>query len=41
MTKGKVKYNKLGNDPRNYRVSFNKVKEMLGFEITSNKIIKN
>ena len=33
IPKGKVKYNKLGNDPRNYRVSFNKVKEMLGFEI--------
>ncbi len=29
---GKVKYGKQGSDPRNYRVSFNKVKNILGFE---------
>ena len=29
---GKVKYQKYGNDPRNYRVNFNKVKTELGFE---------
>lgn len=29
---GKVVYNSKGSDPRNYRVSFNKVKEVLGFE---------
>ena len=33
IPEGRVKYNKLGNDPRNYRVSFNKVKDVLGFEI--------
>ena len=29
---GKVKYQDHGNDPRNYRVSFEKVKSILGFE---------
>jgi nucleoside-diphosphate-sugar epimerase len=29
---GKVKYGKQGSDPRNYKVSFKKVKDMLGFE---------
>jgi nucleoside-diphosphate-sugar epimerase len=29
---GKVKYGKQGTDPRNYKVSFKKVKEILGFE---------
>ena len=29
---GKVKYQEHGSDPRNYRVSFNKVKTVLGFE---------
>lgn len=29
---GKVKYSKQGSDPRNYRVSFKKVKKVLGFE---------
>lgn len=29
---GKVKYGKQGSDPRNYRVSFKKVKNILGFE---------
>jgi len=29
---GKVKYLEHGNDPRNYRVSFEKVKSILGFE---------
>jgi len=29
---GKVKYGKQGGDPRNYRVSFNKVKSILGFK---------
>lgn len=29
---GKVVYNSEGSDPRNYRVSFKKVKEVLGFE---------
>jgi nucleoside-diphosphate-sugar epimerase len=29
---GKVKYQKYGSDPRNYRVNFNKVKTVLGFE---------
>ncbi len=28
---GKVRYNEHGNDPRNYRVSFEKVKNILGF----------
>ena len=29
---GRVRYQEHGCDPRNYRVSFNKVKEILGFE---------
>lgn len=29
---GKVKYGKQGSDPRNYKVSFKKVREVLGFE---------
>ena len=29
---GKVKYQEHGSDPRNYRVSFEKVKSVLGFE---------
>jgi nucleoside-diphosphate-sugar epimerase len=29
---GKVKYGKQGSDPRNYKVSFKKVKNILGFE---------
>lgn len=29
---GKVRYQKHGSDPRNYRVSFEKVKSVLGFE---------
>lgn len=29
---GKVKYGNNGSDPRNYKVSFDKVKEVLGFE---------
>jgi nucleoside-diphosphate-sugar epimerase len=29
---GKVKYQKYGSDPRNYRVNFEKVKSVLGFE---------
>ena len=29
---GQVKYGKMGSDPRNYRVSFKKVKEQIGFE---------
>jgi nucleoside-diphosphate-sugar epimerase len=29
---GKVKYGENGSDPRNYRVSFSKVKDKLGFE---------
>ena len=29
---GKVKYQKYGSDPRNYRVNFNKVKTVLGFK---------
>ena len=29
---GKVKYQEHGSDPRNYRVNFNKVKTVLGFE---------
>ena len=29
---GNVKYKEHGSDPRNYRVSFNKVKAVLGFE---------
>jgi len=32
IPKGKVKYGENGSDPRNYRVSFKKVKEILGFE---------
>ena len=30
---GKVRYQKYGNDSRNYRVSFEKVKSVLGFEL--------
>ena len=29
---GKINYQDHGSDPRNYRVSFNKVKTLLGFE---------
>jgi nucleoside-diphosphate-sugar epimerase len=29
---GKVRYGRTGSDPRNYRVSFSKVKSILGFE---------
>ena len=32
FSSGKVIYNSKGSDPRNYRVSFKKVKEVLGFE---------
>ncbi len=32
IPEGKVKYGKQGSDPRNYKVSFMKVKEILGFE---------
>ena len=32
ISDGKVVYNSEGSDPRNYRVSFKKVKEVLGFE---------
>ena len=32
IPEGKVKYQKYGSDPRNYRVNFNKVKTVLGFE---------
>lgn len=32
LPEGKVSYNDHGNDPRNYRVSFSKVKNRLGFE---------
>lgn len=32
IPEGKIKYGEHGNDPRNYRVSFSKVKEILGFE---------
>ena len=31
LPKGNVKYKKHGNDPRNYRVNFNKVSSILGF----------
>jgi nucleoside-diphosphate-sugar epimerase len=30
---GKVKYQEYGSDPRNYRVSFKKIREQLGFSI--------
>jgi nucleoside-diphosphate-sugar epimerase len=30
---GKVKYQEYGSDPRNYRVSFTKIREQLGFSI--------
>jgi nucleoside-diphosphate-sugar epimerase len=30
---GKVKYQEYGSDPRNYRVSFQKIREQLGFSI--------
>ena len=33
IPEGKVKYDNHGNDPRNYRVSFSKVKDILGFDI--------
>ena len=29
---GKVKYQKRGSDPRNYKVNFTKVQSVLGFE---------
>lgn len=32
IPEGKIKYGKQGSDPRNYKVSFMKVKEILGFE---------
>jgi nucleoside-diphosphate-sugar epimerase len=32
IPKGRVKYEKQGNDPRNYKVSFKKVKNILGFD---------
>lgn len=32
LPEGKVKYGKQGSDPRNYKVSFMKVKNILGFE---------
>jgi nucleoside-diphosphate-sugar epimerase len=32
IPEGKVKYGKQGSDPRNYKVSFIKVKNILGFE---------
>ena len=32
VSNGKVVYNSEGSDPRNYRVSFKKVKDVLGFE---------
>ena len=32
IPEGKVKYGKQGSDPRNYKVSFNKVKTVFGFE---------
>jgi nucleoside-diphosphate-sugar epimerase len=32
LPEGKVSYNDHGSDPRNYRVSFSKVKNQLGFE---------
>ena len=31
IPEGKIKYQEFGSDPRNYRVSFNKVKTILGF----------
>jgi nucleoside-diphosphate-sugar epimerase len=33
VPKGKVKYQEHGSDPRNYRVSFKKIREQLGFSI--------
>jgi len=33
VPEGKVKYQEHGSDPRNYRVSFKKIKEHLGFSI--------
>ena len=32
IPEGKIKYGEKGSDPRNYRVSFSKVKNILGFE---------
>ncbi len=32
IPEGKIKYQEFGSDPRNYRVSFNKVKTVLGFK---------
>ena len=32
LPNGNVKYQEHGSDPRNYRVNFNKVKTVLGFE---------
>ena len=32
LPNAKVTYSSNGNDPRNYKVSFKKVKETLGFE---------
>jgi nucleoside-diphosphate-sugar epimerase len=31
IPEGNVEYKSVGSDPRNYRVSFNKVNEVLGF----------
>ena len=31
VPEGKVKYQEQGTDPRNYRVSFKKIREQLGF----------
>ena len=33
VPEGKVKYQEHGSDPRNYRVSFEKIREQLGFSI--------
>ena len=33
---GKIKYQEHGNDPRNYRVNFDKVRKILGFETKYN-----
>ena len=34
LIKGKVSFDSKGSDPRNYRVDFSKVKNVLGFETT-------
>ena len=33
VPEGKVKYQEYGSDPRNYRVSFKKIREQLGFSV--------